>query len=500
MNNMRINILNGCLILFCLLMSVGCNDELQYASSGNARLTFQKDTVKFDKVFTTIGSSTIITKVYNKTNEHQLIRQLSLANANHSGFRVNVDGVSGTSFENIEIRKKDSLYVFIEVTVDPQNKKQPVLIKDSLVFQLNNGIKQDMKLYAYGQDVIILKGKTIDKDTTFTDERPILIYDSLRVNKGFTLTLNSGVELYFHDKIDCKVHGTLKANGTLENPIIFAGDRQDRLFSYLPYAKVPGQWGGVRFYKESFNNHLNYVDIQGGIYGIKCDSSNVSKEKIKLENSIVHNVSENILSMTSCKSFIGNSELTNSGETTVELIGGESQFLHCTIANFMEWGTRKGVAVAVYNVKNEIDYPLLDAQFTNCIITGFSSDELSGGSSDKETVPFNYLFTYSLVNTKLNSSSPNYSALLTHYPNVVWDDIKTSEYNRSKNFLHINKDRKFRYDFRLVEKSPARNIASLTEANQYSLDRLGRDRISAGQPDAGCYQFNSTDEYIAPED
>lgn len=497
---MKIRLIGLGFLSFLMCVLIGCNDEITYATSRTVKLKFQKDTIKFDRVFTTIGSSTIVTKVYNKTNEHQLIRSLKLADASHSGFRVNVNGESGTSFQNIEIRKQDSIYVFIEVTVDPQYKKNPVLIKDSLVFELYNGVKQDMKLFAYGQDVIILRGKTIQENTTFTDDRPYLIYDSLRIDEGYTLTLNPGTELYFHDKIDCKVYGTLNANGTLEQPVVFAGDRQDKLFSYLPYANVPGQWGGVHFYKNSYNNRLNYVDIDGGTYGIRCDSSDVRQQKITLENSVIHNVSKHVFESTSSKVFVGNSQLTNSGEATVKLLGGTSSFLHCTIANFMAWGTKTGGAVAIYNVQNKVDYPLHAANFKNCIITGFSSDELSGGSSENEDVDFNYLFSYSLINTIVDPSAPNYKKVITFYPNVVWDNEKTSLYNRNKNFLHINQDLKFRYDFRLSENSPARDIALPKDAMPYPLDRLGRKRLEGETPDAGCYEFSVDDEYVPPVD
>ncbi|MDD4609382.1 MAG: hypothetical protein PHY71_04420, partial [Bacteroidaceae bacterium] len=201
-------------LLFPLLG--GCDDTTLYTTNPSVQLSFQRDTVNFETVFTTIGSSTQVAKVYNRSNEHIHIRSVTLADASRSGFSVNIDGQSGTTFQDIEIRKQDSLYIFVQANINPLDKDNPILVKDSLVFELSSGSVQDMKLMAYGQDVLILRGKEIQEDTTFTSKRPILIYDSLRVNAGATLTLAAGTQLYFHDKIDCKVYGTLVATGTQE--------------------------------------------------------------------------------------------------------------------------------------------------------------------------------------------------------------------------------------------------------------------------------------------
>ena len=89
------------------------------------------------------------------------------------------------------------MHIFVEVKINPLDRDNPVLMKDSLVF-ITNGVKQDIKLLAYGQDVLIVRGKTIDKDTTFTSRRPILVYDSLRINNGVKLQCEAGTRLYFH--------------------------------------------------------------------------------------------------------------------------------------------------------------------------------------------------------------------------------------------------------------------------------------------------------------
>lgn len=488
-------IIGGIFSVICTNVFFSCDDD-KISTNPNHFLSFSQDTVFFDTVFTTIGSSTATFKVYNRNKEGLNIASLRLADAANSGFRVNVDGHHGTDFSDLEIRKQDSMYIFIEVNVNPQNQDNPILVKDSLVFQLSNGVRQDVKLLAYGQDVLILRGKVIAEDTVFNSWRPILIYDSLKVDEGKTLTMQKGTRLYFHDKIHCMVHGTLKAEGTFAEPVVFRGDRTDWMFSDLPYDRVAGQWGGVRFYGTSYDNTLNYVDIHGGQYAVRCDSSDVEKMKLKVENSVLHNVKGELLSATSSKIRVANSQLTNAEKNCVSLIGGDAEFIHCTIANFYTWGIRQGVAVSVRNINNEIEYPLINADFRNCLITGSGSDELSGAQAENKEIPFNYNFSYSLVNTILDEKADDYQEQLAHYPNSIWDD-KKDEYKRSlardKNFLYIGRE-DYIYDFRPDSVSAAVDLALRKDAELYPLDRQGRSRLSDSGPDAGCYEWMPGDK------
>lgn len=82
-----------------------------------------------------------------------------------------------------------------------------------------------------------------------TSQRPILIYDSISIAPDVHLTLAAGTRLYFHGKAGMQIHGRLSAEGTLSAPVIFRGDRTDRMFPYLPYDRLLGQWGGLRFTK-----------------------------------------------------------------------------------------------------------------------------------------------------------------------------------------------------------------------------------------------------------
>ena len=99
------------LLVLSSVLSVSCDDEETYTTSPSALLDFSADTVRFDTVFTTIGSSTQLFKVYNRGGESLMLPSIRLASGGRSGFRVNVDGMSGTEFADVEVRDGDSLYV-----------------------------------------------------------------------------------------------------------------------------------------------------------------------------------------------------------------------------------------------------------------------------------------------------------------------------------------------------------------------------------------------------
>lgn len=229
------------LILLSILTGTcltSCIDD-DFTTNPSHVLAFSTDTVAFDTVFTTIGTSTRSFRIYNRNKKSLNISSIKLADAEHSGFHINVDGMSGDNFTNVEIRGKDSLYVFVE-TISTYQQDNPIFIVDSIVF-VTNGVQQDVKLTAYGQDVIIKRGEIFTTDTHLTDERPYLIYDSLVVAPGATLQIEPGARLHFHHRASLLVQGKLQVEGSMETPVQIRGDRLDRLFADLPYDNLGGQ-------------------------------------------------------------------------------------------------------------------------------------------------------------------------------------------------------------------------------------------------------------------
>lgn len=463
--------------VFCMALG-SCMDE-KFSSNPSHRLSFSTDTIFFDTIFSTVASSTKLMKVYNRNSE-SLMFSVRLADKSNSGFRMNVDGqndIGVTEFAGLSIRGNDSLYIWVELTAKLQNSGETGLIKDSLVFT-SNGVSQDVKLVAYGRDANMLHAPVITEDTVFTDYRPIIIYDSLVVAEGATLTCEAGTSLYFHGNSECIVRGKIVTKGENGREVVFRGDRTDRLFPYLPYDRVPGQWGGVRICSESYENSFDYTDIHGGVFGILCDSADVTRQKITVTNSKITNTTGNNLQMTNCKAYIGNTEISNAGGSCVDMTGGDVRFIHCTLANYYAYGLKTGSALSLRNVKDNISYPVIDASFFNCIIAGSSRDEISGSMSDDGNIPYNYAFRYSLV----NSVQPEEG------------DVVECLWEKDDRFLKIDNEN-FIYDFRPDTLSKAINAGSLEYSNDFPYDRMGNPRMidagGDGMPDAGCYEWKN---------
>ena len=153
-------------ILYVLLMSVflvACNEEADFSVSPSLRLEFSCDTLMFDTLFTSIGSPTAVIKVYNRNSSSLRLNSVTTKSGGASGFRINVDGQYADVVRDVEIRKNDSMYVFVEATLDRNSAAVPLLVTDSLLFMLESGVEQHISIMAYGRDVEIMRGYTYEQ-------------------------------------------------------------------------------------------------------------------------------------------------------------------------------------------------------------------------------------------------------------------------------------------------------------------------------------------------
>lgn len=464
-------------VLFSL---TGCTDDYHTSSSPNFKLGFSEDTISFDTVFTTIGTPTNQLVIYNK-NKYGIKFDAYLAGGNGSPFKINMDGNSGTTFSDMEIRDNDSAYCFISATLKQQHIAAPTPVTDSLIFILESGIQQQVQIIAYGQDVIILKGKTITSDTLFTSEYPFYIYDSLVVAADAELKIAAGSKLHFHKNAGLTVKGKITAIGNNDSIIEFRGGRTDNLFDDLPYDQLSDQWRGIHLTTESFGNNFEFCDIRNGKYGIKADSSNVEELKIAVLSSKIQNTTGHLLELNNCYTTFGNSLIVNAGGNCININGGRHNFTFCTIANFYLWGSRSE-SVAITNKGNKHPYPLQNAEFTNCIITGTSRNEFATSLSDSingDTIAVaDYKISHSLVLTSDTTNKAFEKCVFDNPENPIWG---------IKQFKHIA-DGDYSYNFKLDSLSTARGIADNIYVQHFTTDINGRTRPMDAPSDAGCYQ------------
>ena len=317
-----------CIIGICLCLA-SCRKEDIITTDSSVKLLFNRNIIQFDTVFTQMGSATMNFKVKN-TNKNGVKTNISLAGGKNSYFRINVDGKPGTSFQNKEIAGSDSMYVFVELTLDGSNANNPFIIRDSIIFQ-TNGNTQYVKLQAWGQNAVYLRHQTIT--TPMDNTRPYVILDTVIVPKNYSLVIDKGTKLYFHAGGIMIVLGSLIVKGDLHNPVIFQGDRLER---DITYTKGPGQWQGIYIADSSTGNDFNYAIIQNadfGIYDFLNSWGTAGGIKTSIHKCIIRNMTSfGILGLNS-EMNIDNTLIYNTGKQAVVLDGGTYRINQCTFDN-----------------------------------------------------------------------------------------------------------------------------------------------------------------------
>ncbi len=466
----------------CILVLSACRKD-KVSTSSSDTISFNTDTVFFDTVFSTVGSSTRKFKIYNENNSTIKISSIRLANGTSSLFRLNVNGVPGIEFKDLEIRAKDSMWVFADVTVDPQDTNIPFIVNDSIEFQ-TNGNFQDVKLIAFGQNAIFHKAEEvgrsflIDCDDVWTNDTPHVVYGIGVIDTSCTLTIEQGTKVHFHKNgaIVALNRASLKIHGTKESPVILEGDRLEPEFD-----NVAGQWQGIYLVPLSIDNEITYAVIKNSRVGVNADTLNPafsSNPTLTIRNSIIYNCSGAGISGRGAWIEGSNSIFANCGEFCGSFgLGGKYNFTHCTFANYAPDGIDKSALLLNNwfedNNRNIIPRDLEEANFTNCIIYGVQLNEIALSKDDGGL--FNFEFKNSLI--KANKEDTDYETS-EFIDCVVNSDPQFGDQNNG--------------NFNISSTSPARNIGDLTEVNADLLnlenDLNGNSRTADSQPDAGALE------------
>ena len=463
----------------CLSMALfsSCIED-GFTTSSSDILEFNMDTVAFDTVITLQGTATKQMVVYNHSPKQINISSIKVAGLSDKGhFYINVDGIRGDEFQNVEIRGNDSIFIFIEAFLDEMEKNEPTLIEDRLVF-FTNGKEQKVLLSAWGQDVVRINGDTISTDASFTADKPYLIYDTLFVAPHVKLTIDAGTTLLFHDKGAIRCAGTMLANGTAEAPITFRGDRLDRIVGETSFDIMSGQWGGVIFTTPTMGNVLKHVIMRGSTIGMHCrnDYGDTTQCALKLVNCVLTNSATTCLAALACKIEAIGTEFSDAGEEVAYFEGCNLQASQCTFANYYLFGVSDLPVVSVYNAQfANGDLLKMNASFDNCIFYNSLSKnpEINDGNLDGFDVYLRYCL--------LKSSGVDDD----HFINCVWKGDPC--------FLTVRED--YIFDYRLGNESDAigKGNPDLCPV-EARYDRYGKDRFATGAIDLGAYVWTYSPE------
>lgn len=455
------------------LTAVSCISD-DFTTSPSDRLTFSTDTVTFDTVFTGLGTPTARLKVFNRSKKSINITSIRFANPD-GNFSMNVDGVSGKTFSDVEIRGQDSIFIFIECYIPESESNIPHLVSDRLQF-LTNGVEQQVEVEAYGQNVTRMRGVIADTDMTLSAERPIVVFDSLKVAPGATLRIEPGTQLLFHDKAHLIVEGTLEAIGENGKMIQMRGDRLDDVLPDVGYDIMAGQWRGVTFRAGSFGNRMEYVDMRSTSSGVTVDSCGITdKSKLLLVNSWLHNSQGSVINSMYAKVDAFGCCFSEASRAVVSLTGGVHEFTQCTIANNYLFSAITQPLLSLYHLLSSDSetnpMPLMSASFNNCIIYGLASD-INVAALKGSDVFLRYVL--------LKSGGKDDD----NFINCLWDS--------DPKFLTVRED--YYFNYRLQDDSPAisaGNPAYVTPICQYDMD--GINRLANGNPSLGAYEYHKVE-------
>lgn len=512
---MRLKIVVAFPLLLFLLWITSCRKDFDYApSAGN--LSFSKDTVYLDTVFSNIGSSTYTLKVYNESKDDVLIPSIFLKKGNESFYRLNVDGVAGKSFTDIPIYAKDSLFILIETTVEITDNSKELLYTDAIQFD-NEPFDQTVELVTLAKDAIFLYPKPTthgqmesvvfdfdgngneislaafefkDEELTLTNEKPYVMYGYGIVPSGKDLHIEAGARVHFHKDSGILVNNgaTLTVKGNLsedqelmEGEVIFEGNRLEPEFS-----ETPGQWGAIWIARGSKGNTIEYLTLKNAEIGLFVEgATDPSLNSLTIQNSQVYNNSRHNIWSRNATLVAENLVLGGAGAASLRFEnGGSYEFTHCTIANYWNKGFRTSPALEISNFYNvqENGADLLKADFKNCIIDGNNLTELSLISNGINV--FNFSFQNCLITYNQNRTTDDQSNFYDFSDPEYYSAILL---NASADFFLPSKN-----DLRIGQVSEVINLGGINSALTVPSDILGISRTNT--PDLGAYQARERPE------
>lgn len=459
----------GFLLMAISLLSMlsSCKKEKIFTDS-SAKVEFSKDTIVFDTVFVTIGSTYRRFTVRNPYNKKLVISRVRLKSGTRSAFRINVDGVPTTDITDVEIEAKDSIFVFAEVTVDPNSSLNPFVIEDQIIFN-TNGNEQKVQLAAWGQNAYFHYNEVVCNET-WQNDLPHVLYGITAVgypgiDSGCFLNIPAGTEIYGHNDAILYVYKSqLNINGSEGNEVLFRGDRLE-----AAYEDAPGQWFGIRMFQPTESN-INHAIIKNGTVGIWIDTADGS-DKVNINYTISGNHNYASLFCQGARVKSENSLFYSSAVHTAVLnIGGDYDFNHCTFSNFWSNTTRSTPLMVLNNyylgADNVIYHrPIVKADFNNCIIYGDKDLELDIDTLNGTTPSY----TYNHCMIKTNRATTN-----SHYSNI--------KKNTNPNFVNPTE-----FNFKLRSSSQAISFGDplFPVSNGDDLDGV----VRSAPYDVGCYEY-----------
>lgn len=456
------------IIFWAGLLAVSCNqDDISFEKPASD-LRFSRDTVFCDTVYNQVRSETYAFKVYNDADEDVMIPNIKLGRGGNSMYRINVDGKSGAEFSNVPLRKKDSLYVFVEIA--PVTASTEAIAEEKVFFTTSAGTKH-VTLFSVVQDAEFFvqsagNPNILTGANSWNNNKAKIIFGDLTLAPGSTLDIAAGTKVYFFKNSGLKVStgATINVNGALGQEVTFRGDRNDPY-----YDTIPKNWNSMKFELGSVLN-MNYAKVFGGTRGLDFRQASAN-----IQNSIIHTFEEYgihaVNSTITAKNLVmNNCQLADFGIFK----GGTYDLTHCTLANF--WRPLPAPALIAGNEwKNEqgqTELAALNLTVKNTILHSLASNAVIFSPVSGQT--FSYLMRNCLIKYDANGAGYN----IDGNPAVIMP-LK----NENPDFMNtlISK-----MNLRLNTGSAAKGKGNVADASTVPLDLVKISRTVS--PTIGAYQ------------
>lgn len=413
------------LSFWILIFTISCNRDDFSFDTPTQKLRFSKDTVFCDTVYNQVRSETYAVKVYNDEDKDIMIPKIRLAGGTSSLYRINVDGKSGTEFNNIPLRKKDSLFIFVEIA--PIANAPEAIAEDHVVFD-SPAATQEVTLFSVVQDAeFFIQSKTnpniLEQNTTWTNEKAKIIFGDLSLAENKTLTIEKGTKVYFFKNSGLKIskNANLNVNGELGEEVIFRGDRND-----TKYDTIPRNWRSIILEPQS-KISLNYGKIFGGDTGLEMYNAEAD-----INNSIIHTFQDFGIYAINSKVTAKNLVMNNCGQADLGVFkGGTIDLTQCSLANYWELNSAlPGLGIFASNEwindAGSTEHGPLNLSVKNSIIYGHAEDMVSlepiSGQAfntffDSCLLKYGAKATYNTINS-IKNEDPKFENYFTHKMNL----------------------------------------------------------------------------------
>lgn len=444
------------IVLSIMALFIGissCRDDFDFDLASD-NLSFSSDTVNLDTIFNHTNSQTYKLTIHNQQNKDVQIPRIYLSRGESSLFKLNVDGIPGYNFENIAVRKKDSIFIFIEVAAG----EAPVnpAYEDEINFETSAGTQQ-VKLLSYIEKALFYNTDQVDNfplgDVSWNNEYSRVIFGKVSADN---INISQGTKVYFHNNAELTINGNANIIGTQNQKVVFRTDRMDERSDSLP-----NMWGKIHL-KNNNNSFIDHAVIKGGKVGLEVENSTLNIHNTKILNNESIGLYGKNSNITGHNLVVNNSDLAS-----LAIEGGTVEFIHSTFANYHNIGQGAGSNYSLYlgNVgENNTHIALTQANFYNCIFYGRSGNAIifeNGGST----------FNYSFINNLIRLDFPN-ELPTAGFSGTISEDPLFVEPGFGKN------------DLRLLLDSPA--AAAGVSNYGITTDILGNSRPNI--PTLGAYQ------------